>query len=30
MLDTAEVLTLYALWFPFAFILAAVLLKLNS
>jgi len=30
MLDTAQVFTLYGLWFPFAFILAAVLLKINS
>jgi hypothetical protein len=29
-LDTAGVLTIYALWFVLAFGLAAVLLKINS
>jgi hypothetical protein len=30
MLETGEVLILYALWFPFAFGLAVVLFKMNS
>lgn len=30
MLETSEVLTLYALWFPFAIGLAVVLFKMNS
>lgn len=30
MLETSEVLILYALWFPFALGLAVVLLKMNS